>query len=122
MQSLGYRTTMHLYAAFVISGAIASLAACSTSTTTASSARSQPRSRFRSKSRLWHCRWLGHNYRPFIGAGIFLGLRNWVSSFFEMHTAVMGVVFRGDRALGAQRHRGSHVAMVRRRAKTKGEP
>ena len=30
---------------------------------------------------------------PFIGAGIFLGLRNWVSSFFELHTAVMGAVF-----------------------------
>src|SRR5262245_50634034 len=30
---------------------------------------------------------------PFIVAGIFLGLRNWVSSFFEMHTAVMGIVF-----------------------------
>jgi branched-chain amino acid transport system permease protein len=30
---------------------------------------------------------------PFIGAGIFLGVRNWVSSFFEMHTAVMGMVF-----------------------------
>jgi len=30
---------------------------------------------------------------PFIGAGVFLGLRNWVSSFFELHTAVMGAVF-----------------------------
>src|SRR5262249_22971912 len=30
---------------------------------------------------------------PFLGAGIFLGLRNWVSSFFELHTAVIGVVF-----------------------------
>ena len=30
---------------------------------------------------------------PFIGSGIVLGLRNWVSSFFELHAAVMGVVF-----------------------------
>jgi branched-chain amino acid transport system permease protein len=30
---------------------------------------------------------------PFIGAGIILGLRNWVSSFFELHLAVMGLVF-----------------------------
>src|SRR5262249_56250770 len=30
---------------------------------------------------------------PFLGAGIFLGLRNWVSSFFELHTAVIGAVF-----------------------------
>ena len=38
---------------------------------------------------------------PFIGAGIILVLRNWVSSFFELHTAVMGIVFIVDRALGA---------------------
>lgn len=30
---------------------------------------------------------------PFIGAGVILGLRNWVSSFFELHLAVMGLVF-----------------------------
>jgi branched-chain amino acid transport system permease protein len=30
---------------------------------------------------------------PFIGAVIVLGLRNWVSSFFELYAAVMGVVF-----------------------------
>jgi branched-chain amino acid transport system permease protein len=30
---------------------------------------------------------------PFLGSGIVLGMRNWVSSFFEMHTAVMGLVF-----------------------------
>ncbi len=30
---------------------------------------------------------------PFIGAGLILGLRNWVSTFFELHLAVMGLVF-----------------------------
>ena len=30
---------------------------------------------------------------PFLGSGIVLGLRNWVSSFFELHAAVMGIVF-----------------------------
>lgn len=30
---------------------------------------------------------------PFIGAAVFLGLRNWVSGFFEMHMAVIGIVF-----------------------------
>jgi branched-chain amino acid transport system permease protein len=30
---------------------------------------------------------------PFIGSGVILGMRNWVSSFFELHAAVMGLVF-----------------------------
>jgi branched-chain amino acid transport system permease protein len=30
---------------------------------------------------------------PFLGAGLVLGLRNWVSTFFELHLAVMGLVF-----------------------------
>ena len=30
---------------------------------------------------------------PFIGAAMVLGLRNWVSTFFELHLAVMGLVF-----------------------------
>jgi branched-chain amino acid transport system permease protein len=30
---------------------------------------------------------------PFLGAAVVLGLRNWVSSFFELHAAVMGAVF-----------------------------
>jgi branched-chain amino acid transport system permease protein len=29
----------------------------------------------------------------FIGSAVVLGLRNWVSSFFELHAAVMGLVF-----------------------------
>jgi branched-chain amino acid transport system permease protein len=30
---------------------------------------------------------------PFLGAAVVLGLRNWVSSFVEMHHAIMGAVF-----------------------------
>jgi branched-chain amino acid transport system permease protein len=30
---------------------------------------------------------------PFIGSAVVLGLRNWVSSFFELYAAVMGLVF-----------------------------
>jgi branched-chain amino acid transport system permease protein len=30
---------------------------------------------------------------PFIGAGVILAMRNWVSSFLELHAAVMGLVF-----------------------------
>ena len=30
---------------------------------------------------------------PFLGAGVVLGLRNWVSSFVDMHHAIMGAVF-----------------------------
>ena len=34
-----------------------------------------------------------HPVGPFLGAAVVLGLRNWVSSFFEMHHAIMGAVF-----------------------------
>ena len=30
---------------------------------------------------------------PILGAAVILGLRNWVSTFFELHLAVMGLVF-----------------------------
>lgn len=94
MRSLGYRTTSHLYAAFVISGAIASLAGV---------------------LYVYYNRFVnpvaasfnisidvalmaivggsGTIIGPFIGAGVILGMRNWVSSFFELHAAVMGLVF-----------------------------
>lgn len=96
MRSLGYHTTSHLYAAFVISGAIASLAGV---------------------LYVYYNRFInpvaasfnisidvalmaiiggsGTIIGPFIGAGIILGMRNWVSSFLELHTAVMGLVFIG---------------------------
>lgn len=94
MRSLGYRTTMHLYAAFVISGAIASLAGVLyvyynrfINPVAASFQISVE------VSLMAIVGGSGTIVGPFIGAGIFLGLRNWVSSFFEFHTAVMGVVF-----------------------------
>jgi branched-chain amino acid transport system permease protein len=94
MQSLGYRTTMHLYAAFVISGAIASLAGVLyvyynrfINPVAASFQISVE------VSLMAIVGGSGTIVGPFIGAGVFLGLRNWVSSFFEMHTAVIGVVF-----------------------------
>ena len=101
MQSLGYRTTMHLYVAFIISGAIASLAGVLyvyynrfINPVAAS---------FQISVEVSLMAIVGGSgtivggsgtiVGPFIGAGIFLGVRNWVSSFFEMHTAVMGIVF-----------------------------
>ena len=44
---------------------------------------------------------------PFLGSGIILVLRNWVSGFFHYYTAVLGVVFIVDRAVGAAGHHGS---------------
>ena len=94
MQSLGYHTTMHLYAAFVISGSIASLAGVLyvyynrfINPVAASFQISVE------VSLMAIVGGSGTIVGPFIGAGIFLGLRNWVSSFFELHTAVMGIVF-----------------------------
>jgi branched-chain amino acid transport system permease protein len=94
MQSLGYRTTMHLYVAFVISGAIASLAGV---------------------LYVYYNRFInpvaasfpvsveavlmaivggsGTILGPFLGSGIILVLRNWVSGFFHYYTAVLGLVF-----------------------------
>jgi branched-chain amino acid transport system permease protein len=94
MQSLGYRTTMHLYAAFIIAGAMASLAGVLyvyynrfINPVAASFQISVE------VSLMAIVGGSGTIVGPFIGAGIFLGLRNWVSSFFELHTAVMGAVF-----------------------------
>jgi ABC-type branched-subunit amino acid transport system ATPase component/ABC-type branched-subunit amino acid transport system permease subunit len=93
MQSLGYRTTMHLYAAFVISGAIASLAGVLyvyynrfINPVAASFQISVE------VSLMAIVGGSGTIVGPFIGAGIFLGLRNWVSSFFELHTAMIAAV------------------------------
>jgi branched-chain amino acid transport system permease protein len=96
MRSLGYRTTSHLYAAFVLSSAMASLAGV---------------------LYVYYNRFVnpvaasfnvsidvalmaivggsGTIVGPFIGAGVILGMRNWVSSFLELHAAVMGLVFIG---------------------------
>jgi len=94
MRSLGYRTGLHLYAAFVLSGALASLAGV---------------------LYVYYNRFVnpvagsfpvsveavlmaiiggtGTVVGPFLGAAVILGLRNWVSSFFELYAAVMGIVF-----------------------------
>lgn len=94
MRSLGYRTGAHLYAAFVLSGVIASLAGV---------------------LYVYYNRFVnpvsgsfpisveavlmaivggsGTVIGPFLGSGIILGLRNWVSSFFELYAAVLGIVF-----------------------------
>ena len=94
MVSLGYRTGLHLYAAFVISAFMASLAGV---------------------LYVYYNRFVnpvassfpvsveavlmaivggsGTIIGPFIGSGVVLGLRNWVSSFVEMHHAIMGAVF-----------------------------
>jgi len=94
MRSLGYRTTMHLYAAFVLSGVIASLAGVLyvyynrfINPVAASFQISVE------VSLMAIVGGSGTIIGPFIGAGVFLGLRNWVSSFFELHTAIIGVVF-----------------------------
>jgi branched-chain amino acid transport system permease protein len=94
MRSLGYRTALHLYAAFVVSAAIASFAGV---------------------LYVYYNRFInpvaasfpisveaalmaiiggsGTIIGPFLGSAVVLALRNWVSSFFEMHAAVMGAVF-----------------------------
>jgi len=94
MTSVGFRTNLHLYSAFVLSAAIASFAGV---------------------LYVYYNRFInpvaasfpisveavlmaiiggsGTIIGPFIGSGVVLALRNWVSSFFEMHAAVMGVVF-----------------------------
>ena len=94
MRSLGYRTTKHLYAAFVISGAMASLAGVLyvyynrfINPVAAS---------FQISVEVSLMAIVGGSSTiigPFLGSGIVLGLRNWVSSFFEFHAAVMGIVF-----------------------------
>ena len=94
MRSLGYRTTLHLYAAFVISGAMASLAGVLyvyynrfINPVAASFQISVE------VSLMAIVGGSGTIIGPFLGSGIVLGLRNWVSSFFELHAAVMGLVF-----------------------------
>ena len=94
MRSLGYRTALHLYVAFVLSGALASLAGVLyvyynrfVNPVTGS---------FQISVEVALMAIVGGSgtiIGPFIGSGVLLGLRNWVSSFFELHAAVMGVVF-----------------------------
>lgn len=94
MQSLGYRTGLHLYAAFVLSGAIASVAGVLYvyyNKFVNPVASSFPISVEAALMAI--VGGTGTIVGPFIGAGVVLGLRNWVSSFVEMHHAIMGAVF-----------------------------
>ena len=94
MRSLGYDVGRHLYVAFVLSGIIASIAGV---------------------LYVYHNRFInpvaasfpvsveavlmaivggsGTILGPFLGSGIILVLRNWVSGFFHYYTAVLGIVF-----------------------------
>ena len=94
MRSLGYRTALHLYAAFVLSGALASLAGVLyvyynrfVNPVTGSFPISVE------AALMAIVGGTGTIIGPFIGSGVLLGLRNWVSSFFELHATVMGAVF-----------------------------
>jgi branched-chain amino acid transport system permease protein len=94
MQSLGFRTSLHLYAAFALSGALASFAGVLYvyyNKFVNPVAASFPISVEAALMAI--VGGTGTIVGPFIGAGVVLGLRNWVSSFIEMHHAIMGVVF-----------------------------
>ena len=123
MRSLGYRTTQHLYVAFVISGAIASLAGVLyvyynrfINPVAASFQISVE------VSLMAIVGGSGTIIGPFLGSGIVLGLRNWVSSFFEFHTAVMGLVFIATILWAPEGIVGFINRLRRSRTKPEGEP
>ncbi len=94
MRSLGFRPARHLYLAFVISSFMASLAGVLyvylnrfVNPVTASLHNNVE------AVLMAIVGGSGTLLGPFIGAAMVLGLRNWVSTFFELHLAVMGLVF-----------------------------
>jgi branched-chain amino acid transport system permease protein len=94
MRTLGYDANRHLYAAFVLSAALASLAGVLYvyyNRFVNPVAASFPISVEAALMAI--VGGTGTILGPFIGAAIILGLRNWVSSFFELYAAVMGIVF-----------------------------
>jgi len=94
MQSLGFRTSAHLYAAFVLSGALASFAGVLYvyyNKFVNPVAASFPVSVEAALMAI--VGGTGTVIGPFLGAAVVLGLRNWVSSFFELHASIMGIVF-----------------------------
>lgn len=94
MRSLGFDSGLHLYAAFVLSAALASLAGVLYvyyNRFVNPVASSFPISIEAALMAI--VGGTGTIVGPFIGSAIILGLRNWVSSFFELYAAVMGVVF-----------------------------
>lgn len=94
MRSLGYDSNRHLYAAFVLSAALASLAGVLYiyyNRFVNPVAASFPVSVEAALMAILGG--TGTIVGPFIGSAIILGLRNWVSSFFEVYATVMGIVF-----------------------------
>jgi branched-chain amino acid transport system permease protein len=94
MRSLGFDTGRHLYVAFALSAALASLAGVLyvyDNRFVNPVASSFPVSVEAGLMAI--VGGTGTVAGPFIGAAIILGLRNWVSSFFELYAAVMGIVF-----------------------------
>jgi branched-chain amino acid transport system permease protein len=94
MRSLGFHPVAHLYVAFVISSAMASIAGVlyvyfnkfvnPVSASLHVSVDSVLMAIVGGSGSL---------FGPFIGSAIVLWLRNWVSTFIELHLAVMGLVF-----------------------------
>ncbi|MBI4245761.1 MAG: branched-chain amino acid ABC transporter permease [Candidatus Rokubacteria bacterium] len=94
MRSLGYHSGLHLYAAFVVSAALASLAGVLYvyyNRFVNPVAASFPISVEAALMAI--IGGTGTIVGPFIGSMIILWLRNWVSSFFELYASVMGLVF-----------------------------
>lgn len=94
MRSMGYNVTQHLYVAFVLSGLIASIAGVLyvyfnrfVNPTAASFPVSVE------AVLMAIVGGTGTILGPFLGSGIILVLRNWVSGYFHYYTAVLGVVF-----------------------------
>ena len=94
MHSLGFRPARHLYLAFVISSFMASLAGVLyvylnrfVNPVTASLHNNVE------AVLMAIVGGSGTLLGPFVGAAMVLALRNWVSTFFEMHLAIMGLVF-----------------------------
>ncbi len=94
MRSLGYDVGRHLYIGFVLSGVFASIAGVLyvyfnrfINPTAASFPMSVE------AVLMAIIGGTGTIIGPFVGAGIVLILRNWVSGFFHYYTAVLGVVF-----------------------------
>lgn len=94
MRSLGFDSNRHLYAAFVLSAALASLAGVLYvyyNRFVNPVAASFPVSVEAALMAILGG--TGTIAGPFIGSAIILGLRNWVSSFFELYATVIGIVF-----------------------------
>ncbi len=94
MRSLGFDAGRHLYVAFVLSAALASLAGVLYvyyNRFVNPVASSFPISVEAALMAI--VGGTGTILGPFLGSIVILGLRNWVSSFFELYAAVMGLVF-----------------------------